>query len=306
MRTVPATDVFTRPELHDLGWSDPAISRAVRSGRLLRVRRGLFAAIGSGSDRVDIVAAAAACSGSVASHRSAAIVHGLPILGSASARPDLTVQPGETGDTVHALVHRATLRPEDVTTVDGIPVTSVARTLVDLARSSAQAVAVVALDAALHRGMVSGEELLDVASMCRTWPGARRISGVLSSADGRAESPLETVSRLIMRHLQLPAPDLQCSIMNERGRVIGRTDFYWDRPGVVGEADGELKYAEPDALVREKRRQEALENAGLIVVRWGWPDLNRPSALADRIQRAFRRGAQRDATFPRHWSVRAS
>lgn len=306
MRTVPTSDVFTRPELHRLGWTDPAITRAIRSGRLLRVRRGVLAVAGTGSARLDVIAAVASCSGSFASHRSGALVHGLPILGPASVRPDLTVQPGETGDTAHALVHRATLRPEDVTTVDGIPVTSVARTLIDLARSSAQAVALVALDAALHRGMVSGEELLDVASMCRTWPGARRISAVLSSADARAESPLETVSRLTLQRTRLPAPDLQRSILDERGLFIGRTDFYWDRPGVVGEADGDLKYAEPDALVREKRRQEALENAGLIVVRWGWPDLSRPSVLADRIERAFRRGAQRDATSPRLWSVRAS
>lgn len=91
--------------------------------------------------------------------------------------------------------------------------------------------------------------------------------------------------------------------MTTDGKFLGRVDFYWDC-GVVGEADGRSKYDDRDVLIREKLRQEELENAGLVVVRWTWSDLATPSLLP-RLQRAFERAAARDASGQsRCWLVR--
>lgn len=307
MRPLPTDDVFTRADARDLGWTDSAISRAVRSGRLVRLRRGHFAI--SSAQPPDpwaaARAAAMACGGSVISHRSAALAHGLPLLTPPPTRPDLTVQPRRTGDVAGALLHRAGMPSEDVVDVAGISVTSVARTLIDLGRTVSVAAAVVTIDAALQRGLTDKEELLGVLNRCSNWPRARRAASAVTLADGRAESPLESLSRLAMRHESLPAPQLQAVIRDEYGNFVARCDFYWDEYGVFGEADGRGKYDQRSVLTAEKVRQEMLENLGLVGVRWGWHDVQyRRHLLGHRIRRGFERGQLRDASgFPRRWSV---
>jgi hypothetical protein len=238
------------------------------------------------------------------SHRSAALVHGLPLLGRAPDRPDLSVAPGATGDTAAALLHRARLRSHDVTSVNGIPVTSVARTLSDCARVSTTWAGVTAVDFALHERMVTDDDLRDVWQMCKSWPGGKRIEPVFELSDRLSESPLETCSRLAFVESGVPRPELQVEIRDVNGRFLGRADFYWDDQGVVGEADGRTKYLDRDVLLSEKLRQERLEQAGLVVVRWGWDDLRRPDVLAQRVLRSLRRGERRELhQLPRSWSA---
>jgi very-short-patch-repair endonuclease len=92
----------------------------------------------------------------------------------------------------------------------------------------------------------------------------------------------------------LPAPELQVPL-GDASRV-GIVDFYWREFGVVGEADGLMKYDEeqPESLRAEKLRQEALEDVGFIVIRWTWDDIwRRPDWVEARLRSAFMRGAQR-------------
>ena len=72
---------------------------------------------------------------------------------------------------------------------------------------------------------------------------------------------------------------------------------------MVGEADGMEKYDDPErmSLRKDKRRQEALERAGLVVVRWGAADLDRIEGLVGRLRHAFARGVRH--TEPRRWRV---
>jgi hypothetical protein len=251
-------------------------------------------------------AAALACAGSVISHESAALFHGLPLLDPPPSRPRLTVQPGRTGDVTGALLHRAAFPPEEVTMLDGVPVVTVARTVVDVARSLSLVAAVVTADAALHRNLVTHDELQEVLDRCAHWPGARRAARAIALSDASAESPLESVSRLVIPHrLGLPAPQPQAVVRNEYGVVVGRCDFYWDEYGVFGEADGRAKYVDRDVLTNEKTRHEDLEDLGLEGVRWAWRDVRfDQSRLRRRILNAFERGRRRDASgFPRRWSV---
>lgn len=304
MRAIPST-TFSSAEGRAAGWSDSALSRAAGSGRLARVRRGHYAAPGrDGDPTVAAVAAAANCLGSVVSHRSAALLHGLPLLAAPPSRPDITVAPHGTGDEHAALLHRATLWPEDIVELGGVPVTSIARTLVDLGRTVSTAEAVMAIDAALYRTLTNRQAIDDVRLRCARWPGIRRLVAIMALADGRAESPLESYSRLVFRSLRLPRPEPQAWLYGTNGILLGRSDFYWDEFGVAGEADGRSKYEDRDVLTSEKERQEELENPGLVVVRWGWADVNsRRPRLHQRILAGFERGRRRDQSgFPRGWS----
>ena len=77
---------------------------------------------------------------------------------------------------------------------------------------------------------------------------------------------------------------------------MGRVEFLWCAQRTVGEADGRLKYATRDDLWAEKRREDALRDAGFEVVRFGWADvLHRPEVLRDRVRRAFARAGLRAA-----------
>jgi hypothetical protein len=132
----------------------------------------------------------------------------------------------------------------------------------------------------------------------------RTAQQAIDLADARSESVLETRSRIKLQEAGLPTPDLQVSIGNELGGFIARVDFYWDEFGVVGEADGDSKYdgSTPGALLDEKRRQSALEDLDVGVVRWGTSDLRNFAPVATRLERAFTRGVARPRG-ERSWTV---
>lgn len=189
--------------------------------------------------------------------------------------------------------------------LDDLPVLTAARTVVDVARARPIATSIAAIDAALQRGMTTPDEINEVLLRCWNWPGIRRAQRAVRLSDGRSESPLESVSRLVLASLGLPKPDLQPVVLDQYGRPIGRLDFYWDEFGVAGEADGRGKYDSRDVLTAEKQRQELLEDCGLVFVRWDWAAVfARPHLLKARLEAAFARGRGRDRSgFPRLWSV---
>ena len=101
---------------------------------------------------------------------------------------------------------------------------------------------------------------------------------------------------------------MQTDILGLDGRFLGRGDFYWDEFRVVGEVDGRTKYADEDpvdAFYREKRRQERMEDAGLVFARWGKFEVDHPQALLAKIESAFARAARRPAS-ERLWVARPS
>ena len=305
MRSLPNRPVFTRAELRVLGWSNAAITRAIRSGRLIRIRRGLLAA--RDHPHATAIAATASCGGSVISHRSALLMHGLPIVGQDPSVPELTVAPRGAGSLVRAHLYRASLPPEHITSRNGTPITTVARTLIDIGRDLPRTTAVAAIDAALRRELVDEDDINEVLLRCWNWPGIRRAQRAVRLADGRADSPLETVSRLTMGRLGLPEPEPQVLILDEHIRVVAQVDFYWDEFGMVGEADGRSKYDDRQVLTAEKVRQELLEDLRVVVVRWGWDQPTRkPELFRERLESGFERGRARDRSgLRRLWSVAA-
>jgi hypothetical protein len=151
-------------------------------------------------------------------------------------------------------------------------------------------------------GLVTRAELAAAVHRCAGWPGVRAARAIVPLADGSAESALESISRLRFTHSALPLPVPQVEIGDALGRFVARVDFFWPTTGIVGESDGALKYdAGRDAIVSERRRQRALEDMGLIVVRWEWADLFHFDDVIARIQSAIRHGTRLDSA--RRWTV---
>lgn len=105
--------------------------------------------------------------------------------------------------------------------------------------------------------------------------------------DPRLESALEAESWVAFHRDRLPVPHPQVLVRGASGRWY-RADFGWGR--VIGEADGAVKYRDPADLWKEKRRQEDLEQAGFIIVRWTWAEItHEPHRVIERILRALAR-----------------
>jgi len=225
-----------------------------------------------------------------AARRSAAVLHGLPLLGSPPRVPQLVRDRPRSGTRGSSRFERFNTLPDsERTEVDGLPLTTLARTVVDLAREESFSSGLVVADAALRAG-VSPEDLRAVADRCRYWPRAPRVKPVLAAADGRSESVLESLSRAGFLRARLPVPELQVEVWFG-GELVGRTDFLWRECLVVGEADGRAKYQEVQDLYLEKRREERLRDLGLEVVRWDWQSALHPErGLLDALARAFERG----------------
>jgi Protein of unknown function (DUF559) len=227
-----------------------------------------------------------------ASHESAAILHGLDLL----ERPPeslvtLTRPPYVRGSRASGndlKVHAATLSPGHVTKRYGLPVTSMARTVVDLARALPFQHGVVVADSALHARKTTHDELDRVLAVCSSWRGGGRARRVVAFSDHRAESVLESCARVTFDDCGLPPPELQVDIGDDH--FIARVDFYWGQYLTIAEADGMIKYADAGRAVRQLERDQLLREAGFKVVHFTWRQLFRETdRLIARIREAFAR-----------------
>jgi very-short-patch-repair endonuclease len=222
----------------------------------------------------------------VASHESAAILYGLPVF-AIPAKAQLTrIEGHRRNGRVRAVA--AALQRQDVCVVDGVPVTSMPRAVIDIARARRFAAALVTADACLRRGVPRSELIRVVAAMGR-WPGVKNARRVIECADPRAEAASESITRGRILRLGLEVPDLQVVITEVPGGY--RVDFYWERHRLIGEVDGMVKYDDPGVLAAEKVRQEGLEER-YACIRWTYAQAVRSSdeAFTARLTAAFARG----------------
>ncbi|MGA4508667.1 hypothetical protein ACQB6R_08745 [Propionibacteriaceae bacterium G1746] len=291
---------LSAPEMFALGWNHDTIRTALRRGEVTRLRRGAYL-IGTPDDallaHLSLVRATAASIGgdTVFSHLSAAAMWGMPMWRLHPGRQVWVTRRGPTRGNIRgpAHAHNCLWTEDEVTVVDGVPVTTVARTVVDLARRWGPDAGVVAADWALAQG-IERSELLDVLAVHRRRPGVRAARMVVPFASARAESPAESVSRLRMHQLGIPTPLEQVVITNEYGVELARSDFGWMEHMVLGECDGRTKYDQPrtgarpsDAVAAEKIRDRRLREQGYHLVHWLPEDLDRPQTFGRMLRRAL-------------------
>lgn len=293
--------LFSRAQAAEAGWSKGAVDRALAAGRVVALAPGVFvdpARLASASRRDRHLLEARALVHALGdrwhlARRSAAVAHGLPLIGRAPAVVQLS-RP-KRGASQSPSRHRRVLGlPEDErVTVDGLPCTSIARTVFDLARAESFRSGVVVADAALRAG-VSRAQLLAVVQRHSRWPGARRAASVIDFADGRSESPLESLARAVCLEAGLPVFEPQVQVWVD-GRLVARVDGLWRERLVVFEGDGGVKFEEDGAVPALLVRQERLREAGLPVVRGFWPDVTgRRAAWARGVRREL---AERSGTL---------
>ncbi|MEX5263846.1 MULTISPECIES: type IV toxin-antitoxin system AbiEi family antitoxin domain-containing protein [Kocuria] len=294
MTTLPGR-LLTLEALQDLGLSPSTVTRAVRRGDLLRIRQGVYATpswwrdLGAEGRLRQMHAALAlrAASAPVFGHSSAALLHGLDLLHRPAA-PHVVSPPGRGSRNNRTCVHHwAELPPEHVVRVGGLLATSVPRTVLDCASTLPLREAVVTADHALRRG-TERAELLALLERRAGAPGCRRARRVLDLADGRSESPGETLTRLVLLRARLPRPELQVRIRTPRG--LYRGDFGWRAQRLLLEFDGDTEYYDHGptdrVLVQERRREKDLANAGWRILRTDWATVvHRPDDLVALVRR---------------------
>jgi hypothetical protein len=230
----------------------------------------------------------------VVSHVSAAVLHGLPLWRVHLGQAHVTRSPpakGHRGTQLHA--HTALLEAAEVVQLGDWAVTSVARTIVDLGRTLPFEQALLAADHALHRGLVSAEELAAQMDRCRRLPGALAASRVVSFADRRSESLGESRSRIMIHRAGLPTPELQLEILGDKGVLLSQANFGFRKQRVIGQYGGKPTPAggqDPGDLRADDTA--GLKAAGWSVVRWMWVDLDNPVEVIGRLQKALRRGGR--------------
>ncbi|RMB62003.1 type IV toxin-antitoxin system AbiEi family antitoxin domain-containing protein [Tessaracoccus antarcticus] len=291
---------ITHDELRQTGLSTSDIDTRIRRGTLMRLRRGVYSAPEARTPEEQhrhlIHASTTVVTDSnVVSHVSAGVLHGLPVPRHQLELVTMTrLTSGHGEHSERMRVRHTALAADEVTTLEGLRVTTLARTVFDLARSLPFEWGVMACDDALRQGL--NPAVLHMAA--RRHPrlrGAPRARRVIAFGNPLSESAAESLSRVQIARAGLPAPELQFELFDSDGVFVSRSDFAWPELHLVGEVDGKAKYGsllrpgqEPaDAIMAEKRREESIRQQGFWVVRWDWETAWNEHELASLIRRAM-------------------
>lgn len=204
------------------------------------------------------------------------------------SRPEVIVPPGAgISGRVQARVRRVQLKPGDVVLRDGLPVTGPLRTCLDLACRLSLVEAVVAIDQALHAGLVREDDLSSYVASHHRIPGLTQARRVLERAEPKAESPMESRLRMLLVREGLPRPAAQVPVYGARGAFLGRLDLFYAEAQLGLEYDGENHR---DRLTADNQRQNRLLEAGIHLLRYTGPDLaTRPEAVVAEVRAALHR-----------------
>lgn len=313
--------ISLRRELIRFGLSDREIKKLVASGEIHRIRHGAYTdgQIWRASDdarRFAIRGRAVvkqAKSDVVLSHVSALAEWNAPLWGFDLGDVHLSRRDGRAGRAEAGVrQHCGALLPEDVVSQDGVELTSVIKTCLDVSMLRRPEPALVAVNHLLHEWGVDAARLRDryeriaddaMGAMVR-WPGSLQSNIVLHLADQRIESPGESCLLYLCWKYGLPLPIPQYEIRGADGRLLARVDFAWPELGIYLEFDGRVKYttllragqSAVDVLLDEKERDQAIfEEVGWIGIRVNWPQCNDGERTARRIKRvmASRAGLRR-------------
>jgi hypothetical protein len=263
--------VVTLGQLRLAGLTASGVRNRVRAGRLYRIHRGVYAV---GHQRLTgygrtMAAVMAYGPKAVASHRTAGGLNGLREDNSAKTDVSLPLQSVRSRPGVHA--HGSpTLRPADVTRRHGIPCTTVARTLVDLADVVPRGQLQRACEQAEVLRVFDLEQLNDVIAHANGRHGVAQLRAALAELHdepGLTANELEDRFLELCRHAGLPEPEVNMWIRVDDGQPIG-ADFVWVKRRLIVETDGWGSHGARHGFERDRRRDQRALLAGWETVRF--------------------------------------
>lgn len=300
MDVAPSDRLIRSAALRAEGWTSDRLTRAVRAGRLVRIRRGWYclAEVWADLDERDrhlvrVAAVVADVADPLAAGRSAAAVWDLPIAAAWPSEVELLHRP-RSGGRSEPGVRRTVIGAEGAPRESrlGIPATPLPRTAVDLAARWGIVAGLMAMDRALALG-ASRDDLRAALATRSSRRGAAHAAVAIELADAAAESPGESFARGMIWAAGFEVPSLQAVFVDHEGAM--RTDFHWAGVDLVGEYDGRGKYersweggdAVPAQVVwEEKRREDRLRRLVGGVVRLTHADVSSLVVLSRRLVEA--------------------
>ncbi|MEA2349043.1 MAG: hypothetical protein QOG62_2830 [Thermoleophilaceae bacterium] len=280
--------VITRSQLVMAGMSNHQIDQWLRTGRLQCIHRGVYLLGPIAPPLAREIAAVFACGeGTVLSHRSAAALWQL-LPSPARDRPvDVTVPAGRTPNRRGIRVHRTrSLDPDEATSLRRIPVTTPARTLLDLAAQLSGAELEQAVAQAERRHLVTRAKLAALLARYPRRRGAAALRALLQHAEGPAltRSDAEKLFLSLVRRGKLPAPDTNVPLDPYE------VDCLWREERLVVEIDSFAFHGDRRAFEADRRRDAELAGRGLQVIRVTWRQIvDEPEATLTRIAQALAR-----------------
>jgi predicted transcriptional regulator of viral defense system len=276
--------VVSRAQLCAQGLSKDAVRRRVRAGRLHRLHHGVYA-VGHTVLRSEgrRLAAVLACgAGAVLSHRSAAAHWGL--LPTGATRIDVTIpRTARAGDAKIRLHHSRSLIACDTTTHQGIPITSVARTLLDLAATVRPDRLERALAQAEHLQLYDHRAIAELLARANGHRGQKALTEATALDPKLTRSEWEVRLLELVRAAALPEPLVNLALAAPDHPRL-EVDFCWPSHRLVVETDGWESHRTRAAFEADRRRDAALQADGWRVVRFTW---RTPDAVIRRRLRAL-------------------
>jgi very-short-patch-repair endonuclease len=272
-------------QIEALGLTATAVRSRAARGRLYRLYRGVYSLVPPHQLKPPghWMAAVLACGpGAVLSHRSAAKAHELR--GSQRSRIDVTTRAGTRGRRIRGIdAHSAaTLTTADITTVGVVPVTSVARTVLDLAAVTDRRTTELVVEQAIVLGSFDLHAFNDVLARNPTHAGVPHVVAVLERfgcSDGahaeatRTDSALAEAFLALIRSTDLTEPETEQWITLATGDTF-RVDFVWRAERLIVETDGRRTHLTPLAFQADRTRDQLLSAAGWRILRFTWDDVH--------------------------------
>lgn len=263
--------VVTRTQLLQAGVAGHRIDYRVQRGRLTPLYRGVYQVGPVAGRYAGEMAAVLACGPAAAlSHRSAAVLWAMLADAGRGSPVDVSIRRGCRAPGPCVRVHRMTTLNDDETTMkSGIPVTTPARTLIDLAGVASPKQLERALANAKRGGLLEQARLEELLGRHAHRPGAPLLRELLQPAFSPAFTRSEAEARFLglVRKARVPPPQVNASV---EGMEV---DFFWRGAGLVVEVDGYDYHSSPEAFERDRDRDMRLTAAGLRVMRVTWKHL---------------------------------
>jgi very-short-patch-repair endonuclease len=186
------------------------------------------------------------------------------------------------------ITRNETLSADEITKVDGVPVTSPARTAFDLGRRTGLTVAVMRIDALARASGLAVSDVHPLVAAHRGARGMKQLRRALSLVDAGAESPQETRTRLALIRGGLPRPQTQIVVRNVWDAVVARIDIGWEEWLVGVEYDGAQHWTDPRIRANDIERTAQLESRGWRLIRVSADLLrHRPDIVVERARSAL-------------------